>query len=287
MAFSETNALELSGVCKAYGDFRLEQVSFTLPSGSIMGFIGENGAGKTTTLKAILNLIHLDSGSIRILGKDSVREGEAVRAEVGVVFDELPLYRAMKARDLSPILGNIYPHWDTALYEEYLRRFSLPRDKRIEKYSRGMKMKLGMAAALSHHPRLLLLDEATGGLDPVMRNELLDLLLEFIQDEGHSVLFSTHITSDLERVADYITYIRQGRILLSESKDALLERHGLIQCSRAQLSQLEPGEILGKRESAFGCQILTGDRSAAARKHPDMTIDPVSLEDLMVFCGQG
>lgn len=195
MAFSETNALELSGVCKAYGDFRLEQVSFTLPSGSIMGFIGENGAGKTTTLKAILNLIHLDSGSIRILGKDSVREGEAVRAEVGVVFDELPLYRAMKARDLSPILGNIYPHWDTALYEEYLRRFSLPRDKRIEKYSRGMKMKLGMAAALSHHPRLLLLDEATGGLDPVMRNELLDLLLEFIQDEGHSVLLEKAILS--------------------------------------------------------------------------------------------
>lgn len=284
MGLAVENALELSGVCKKYRDFQLDNVSFSLPSGCIMGFIGENGAGKTTTMKAILGLIHLDGGSVRILGQDLQTSGAASREEVGAVFDDLPVRQTFSAKTMGSILRNVYAVWDSALYESCLRRFALPEKKQIREYSRGMRMKLGMAMALAHHPRLLLLDEATSGLDPVVRSEILDLLLEFIQEEDHSVLFSSHITSDLERAADYITLIHQGRILFSEGKDSLLERHGLIKCTHGQLAELAAEEtLLGIRENAFGCEALTGDRQGLLRRHPELTVDPATLEDLMVF----
>lgn len=280
------SALELRGVCKKYKDFSLENVSFSLPMGSIMGFIGENGAGKTTTLKAILNLIRLDGGNITILGHDSVQEERRAKTDIGVVFDDFYLYQATRARDLAAILRNVFPNWDGAFYTDCLRRFHLPETKILKDYSRGMRMKLSIAAALSHRPRLLLLDEATSGLDPVMRSEILDILLDFIQDEGHAVLLSSHITSDLERVADYITFIHRGRVVFSESKDDLLESYGVLRCGKDAFGRIDHAGIVGQRENSFGVEALLRDRRGFLRRHPGLTVDPASLDEIMVFYGK-
>ena len=201
------NCLEIKDLCKSYGDFALNHVNLTIPGGTIMGLIGENGAGKTTTIKCILNLIRRDSGTITILGKDNVADERAAKLEVGVVLDECFFHDSLRPKDLKRILGPVYPTWDDNLYADYLKKFKLPEEKLIKEFSRGMKMKLSLAAALAHQPRLLILDEATAGLDPVVRDEILDEFLSFICDEDHAILISSHITSDLEKAADYITYI--------------------------------------------------------------------------------
>ena len=205
------NLLAISGLCKRYQSFALEDVGFSLPEGSIMGFIGENGAGKTTTLKLILNEVRRDAGEIRIFGKDNIRDEIEVKKQIGVVFDEICFYDELTAGDVGKILRRVFRTWDQPLFEKYLREFGLPQKKKIKEYSKGMKMKFSIASAISHHPRLLLLDEATSGLDPIVRSDILDLFLDFIQDEGCSVLFSSHITTDLERVADYVTFLHKGQ----------------------------------------------------------------------------
>ena len=281
------NCLEIQNLCKSYPDFALDHINLTIPGGTIMGLIGENGAGKTTTIKCILNLIRRDSGAITILGQDNLQEERSAKQEVGVVLDECFFHDSLHPRDLKRILGPIYPTWDNGLFDTYLKKFKLPQEKLIKEFSRGMKMKLSLAAALSHRPKLLILDEATAGLDPVVRDEILDEFLAFICDEDHAILISSHITSDLEKAADYITYIHQGKIVLSEAKDDILDHYGRVGCSAADLRSIDPEDLLRIRKGSFGCEALVADRSAFHKKYPRLLVDKVSLEDIMLFVGKG
>ena len=280
-------ALEIEHLSKQYGSFRLDDVSLAVPGGTIMGLIGENGAGKSTTIKCILNLIRRDSGTIRVLGMDNLREERAVKEQIGVVLDECTFHETLRACEVGKILSRIYRRWDSACFEDYLRKFGLPRDKTIKEYSRGMKMKLSIASALSARPRLLILDEATGGLDPVVRDEILDEFLNFIQDEEHSILISSHITSDLEKVADYITYLHQGKVVLSEAKDVIQDSYGRLGCTAADLLTVDSKDLVRVRKGSYGCEALVSDRAAFRKKYPQLMVEPISLEDIMLFIGKG
>ena len=278
--------IDVQGLCKDYGDFCLDHVDLKLPGGTILGLIGENGAGKTTTIKAILGLIRPDGGTVKVLGRE-VTEGSDFREDIGVVLDESAFHDPLKAPQVGKILAGTYRNWDAALFGAYLDRFQLPRNKKIKEFSKGMKMKLSIATALAHHPRLLILDEATAGLDPVVRNELLDEFLAFIQDEDHAILLSSHITSDLEKAADYVTYLHRGRAVLQGAKDELLDSYGRLVCARADLAAVDPALLEGARVSQFGCEALVKDRQAFHRRYPELTVDPVTLEDIMVFTVRG
>ena len=282
-----TNAIELRGLCKSYGDFALDHVSLTLPGGSIMGLIGENGAGKTTTIKCILNLVRRDGGEILIWGRDNLREEVAAKAGVGLVLDECFFHDSLRPRDLKRVLGPVFQDWDDGLYGDYLDKFHLPGNKLIREFSRGMKMKLSLAAALAHRPRLLILDEATAGLDPVVRDEILDEFLAFIQDEDHAVLLSSHITSDLEKAADYITYLHRGKVVLSQAKDVILDSYGRAAGSAGQLAQVDPADLVRVRRGSFGWEALVADRAAFQRKYRDLLVEKTTLEDIMLFIGKG
>ena len=282
-----TNCIEVKGLCKSYGDFALRDVSFTLPGGSIMGLIGENGAGKTTTIKAILNLIRRDAGEIRLMGCDNVRQERQARAEVGVVLDECFFHDTLRPKDVGRILAPAFRGWDDGLYRDYLNKFQLPGGKLIKEFSRGMKMKLSLAAALAHRPRLLILDEATSGLDPLVRDEILEEFLAFISDEDHAILISSHIISDLEKVADYITYIHRGQVVLSDSKDDILDRYGRLACSREQLAGVDPADLVRVRKSAVQCEALVADREGFRRKYPQLMVERISLEEIMLLIGKG
>jgi ABC-type multidrug transport system, ATPase component len=284
---NNTNAIEIKDLSKRFDRFQLKNLNLTLPKGSIMGFIGENGAGKTTTIKLMLNQLRADSGSIRILGFDHIKEEKKLKSDIGVVFDESYFHEMIKPKDISKIMSRIYSTWDEELFEDYLKSFRLPADKRTKDLSRGMKMKLSIATALAHHPKLLILDEATSGLDPVIRNEILDLFLEFIQDEEHSILFSSHITSDLEKVADYVTFLHEGEIIFSESKDELLYNYGMLVCGAADFAAVDRGDIIGHRQSRFGHEILVRKKEEMKQKYKGLTIDNVSLEDIMLFYVKG
>lgn len=282
-----TNCIEISGLCKSYQDFSLEDINLTLPGGSIMGLIGENGAGKTTIIKCILNLVCRDAGTITLMGYDNLTQERQAKAEVGVVLDECFFHDTLRPRDIHTILSRVYQNWDRALFEEYLKKFQLPEGKFIKEFSRGMKMKLSLAAALAHHPKLLILDEATAGLDPVVRDEILDEFLGFIQDEEHSILISSHITSDLEKVADYITYLHQGRVVLSEAKDVLQDNYGRLGCTAADLLAIDAEDVMRVRKGSYGCDALVRDRSAFHKKYPQLMVEPISLEDIMLLIGKG
>lgn len=275
--------LTVSHVSKKYPGFSLEDVSFELPSGSIMGLVGENGAGKTTTLKLILNELRRDRGEITVFGMDNRKQEQQIKEQLGVVFDESYFHQEFQARDIGKIMRSVYRQWDDALYNQYLQQFQLPPTKIIKDYSRGMKMKLSIATALAHRPKLLILDEATSGLDPIVRNEMLDLFLDFIQDEGHSILFSSHITSDLEKVADYITFLHAGKVVFSRSKDDLMYQYGVAKCGASQFEKLDRADIIGYRHSAFGYEVLVSDRDRCKRKYPGLVIDNTTLDEIMLF----
>ena len=223
------NLIEIQGLCKHYKDFTLDHIDLTVPEGQIVGLIGENGAGKTTTLKAVLGVIRPDGGAIRLLGGDP--GDPAIRSQVGVVFEDSYFYGGLCARQIDRIMAGIHATWDSTLFHGYCRRFDLEESKPVKDFSRGMRMKMSLATALAHRPKLLVMDEATSGLDPVVRGEMLDLFLEFIQDEGHGVLMSSHITADLERIADQIAYIHKGKLLFQQDKDLLLEDMAILRCS--------------------------------------------------------
>lgn len=272
-------ALTLQHVSKSYGDFSLKDISLQLPAGCIMGFIGENGAGKSTTIKLILDLIARDSGSIRILGHDNKKALESIKEHIGVVFDESCYPENLSAKDINTVLKNIYKTWDEGKYLGFLHRFSLPKNKPVKDFSKGMKMKLSIATALSHDSKLLILDEATSGLDPIVRDEILDVFLEFIQDEQHSVFMSSHITSDLEKICDYITFIHKGRIIFSEPKDELLDTYGVLKCSEQELKKLDPLIVKGVRKHQFGVEALVL-KNHVRGNYP---IDAANLETIMLF----
>ncbi len=281
------NCIEIKGLCKSYGDFSLNNIDLTLPGGSILGLIGENGAGKTTTIKCILNLIRRDAGEITVLGHDNIREEKLAKQDIGLVLDECFFHDTLRPRDVGRVLAPAYKNWDSDLFRSYLDKFGLPEKKLIKEFSRGMKMKLSLSAALAHHPKLLILDEATAGLDPVIRDEILDEFLGFIQDEDHAILMSSHITSDLEKVADYIAYIHQGEVVLSDAKDAILDSYGRVGCTAAQLEAIAPDDVLRVRKGSFGCEALVKDRAAFARKYPMLLVERTTLEDIMLFVGKG
>lgn len=282
-----TNCIEVKGLCRSFDGFALKDVSFTLPGGCIMGLIGENGAGKTTTLKCLLGTIRRDEGTVSLLGCDPWSQPRQAKAEVGVVLDDCFFHDSLRLKDISAILAPVFPSWDDGLFRDYLDKFQLPEKKTVKELSRGMKMKLSLAAALAHRPRLLILDEATAGLDPVVRDEILDEFLNFICDEDHAILISSHITNDLEKAADYITYLHQGRVVLSQPKDELLDRYGRVGCSTGDLAAIEPGDLLRVRRGTFGCEGLTSDRYVFQKKYPGLTVDPASLEDIMLLIGKG
>ena len=282
-----TNCIEIKGLSKSYGDFALKNIDLTLPGGSILGLIGENGAGKTTTIKCILNLIRRDAGEISLLGYNNVREERLAKQDIGLVLDECFFHDTLRPLDVGKVLAPAYKNWDGDLFQSYLDKFGLPEKKLIKEFSRGMKMKLSLSAALAHRPKLLILDEATAGLDPVVRDEILDEFLGFISDEDHAVLMSSHITSDLEKVADYIAYIHRGEVVLSGARDAILDSYGRVGCTAAQLETIDPRDVLRTRKGAFGCEALVADRAAFARKYPMLLVERTTLEDIMLFVGKG
>ncbi|MCI1965736.1 MAG: ABC transporter ATP-binding protein [Oscillospiraceae bacterium] len=279
--------LELKGVCKDYPSFSLRNISFAVEQGSIMGLIGENGAGKTTTILLVLNEIQRGGGSIRIFGKDNIKDEISVKEQIGVVLDDNCFSGEFRAKDVNAILKRVYKTWDRDLFYRYLSDFSLTDEKKIKEYSKGMRMKLNIAAAFAHRPRLLILDEATSGLDPVMRSDILDLLLDFIQNENCGVLFSSHITSDLERVADSITYLHEGRVVFSRDKDEMEEQMGILKCGASQFDRLNSSDFLRVRRGAAECEALVADRAAAKNKYSNFVIDPASLDEIMLLYAKG
>lgn len=273
--------LTIKNITKNYTDFTLNDISFSLPKGSIMGLIGENGAGKTTTIKLILNLIKKDNGNIKVFGLDNITDEMKIKQNLGVVLDESYFHDNLKPKDISVIMGNIYEKWDNKRFFDYLKKFNLPQDKIIKDYSKGMKMKLSIAAALSHNPQLLILDEPTGGLDPVVRSEVLDIFLDFIQDEEKSILFSTHVTSDLDKIADYITFIHEGNLVFSESNDEITNNYGIIKCGMSDFEMIDKKDIVGYRKNRFGYEILVNNKQN--NKYRDFTVDSANLEDIMLY----
>lgn len=282
-------SLQLAKVSKRFAksDFQLEEVSFNVPYGSVMGFVGENGAGKTTTIGCILGTLARDSGDIKVFGRELSDQSAALRDGIGVVYDGDNFPGYLTAAQLGNIMQGVYTNWDSRLFQTYLTGFGLPQGQKIKTYSKGMTMKLAIAAALSHHPSLLLLDEATSGLDPVMRDELLDVFLDFVQDERHSILLSSHITSDLEKIADYITFIHQGKIILTAKKDDLLYRYAVLRCRESQFLALDPEDIVAYRKKDFQIDVLTADEKTILRKYKDVVIDHVSIDEIMLLLAKG
>ena len=277
------NAIEIKNVTKRYDGFALDNISFDVPKGSIMGFIGQNGAGKTTTIKSLLNIIRIDSGEIRLLGLDHLKNETEIKQRMAVVFDELPFHDILTAKDLSRIFAGIWNEWDNSIFASYLDRFALPVNKKIGKFSKGMKMKLQIACALSHNAELLVMDEATTGLDPVVRDEILHIFMEYLKEGNRSILMSSHITSDLEKIADTVCLINKGRVLLSGCKDEILERHAIIKCSRDEVKNIDPEDIVSVRVSSFGAEVMTNKREEASYKYKNMLVDPASLDEIMLY----
>jgi len=284
-----TDAITIRELNKRYNDFVLDNISFTVPKGSIMGFVGENGAGKTTTIKSILNLINIDGGEISVLGYDSRKLPIEIKSQIGVVLDGSNMHDNISAKESNLIMKNIYPNWDENIFMNYVKRFNLPENKAFKDYSRGMKMKLSIAIALSHQSKLLILDEPTSGLDPMVRDEILDIFLEFIQDEEHTILLSSHIISDLEKIADYVTFIHKGKIVFSESKDNLIYQYGLIQCRKEDLNSIDRGFIVGVRENSFGAEVMIRNKDEFLRRyrHLDYAPEKISIEEIMLFVSKG
>ena len=276
------NAAAFRGITKQYKDFTLGPVTMTVPAGSIVGLVGENGAGKTTLLKLLCGVNRADGGQIELLGGSPA--DAAVRTRLGVVFEDAFFYESFTAAQVGRSMAGVYgARWNAEAFAGYLRRFGLNAGKKLKEYSRGMRLKLSLAVALAHDPELLVLDEATAGLDPVVRGELLDLFLEFIQDERHSVLMSSHITTDLEQVADSIAYLHHGQLLFHENKDELLQRYGVLRCGEAALASLPAGLVVYTKRGAFGCESLINDRAAVREFLPDAVCDAANLDDIMRF----
>lgn len=275
------NALELHGLEKHYPDFTLGPIDLTLPGGTVCGLIGENGAGKSTTIKLILDMIDREAGTVKLFGREEITP--LAKADIGVVMGGEGIPTCLTAPQVGQVMAGIYPNWDTDAYTELCRRFDLPENKRYGDYSTGMKMKQCLAVAFSHHPKLLLLDEATSGLDPVVRDELIDLLLDFVRDEDHAILISSHIVSDLEKLCDTIAFLHKGRLLLCEDKDTLREEYALWHGTAAQLEELAPDVVVSQRVTPYGAEALVKRDGVPTGS----ALTPVSIEELFVLMVKG
>lgn len=273
------NCIEVKNISRSYPQFSLKNVSFNVPYGSVVGFIGENGAGKSTTIRAILGLLKKGEGSITVLGENADDLSPATKEKIGVVFDGLSFPENLNVRQLDRVMRGIYKTWESEKFFSFMKKFELPLDKKFKSFSRGMVMRLSIAAALSHATQLLVLDEPTSGLDPVMRSEILDIFLDFMQDETHSILMSTHITSDLDHIADYICFIHKGEIVFTEERNEMLERHRILKCTDEQLAMIDKEDIIGVRRGRYQNEVLT----TAADKYRDIPADKPTIEEIMVY----
>lgn len=273
------NSIVIKGLTKSYGDFTLDNLNLILPQGTIMGLIGENGAGKSTTIKLILDMIKRDNGTITLLGKDNKDNLRLTKEEIGVVLDDVGMSECLTPVQVGKIMELTYSNWNQEAYDRYLQIFKLPLKKKFKEFSRGMKMKLGIAVALSHNPKLLILDEATSGLDPVIRDEILDIFCEFTRDETHSILISSHIVSDLEKICDFIAFLHKGKLILCEEKDVLKDQYAIVRCSKEQLSEFKPSAIISTKKNAYGVEVLM-----QRDKIPSgVEKSPVDIEQLFIF----
>ena len=273
------NALEIKNLTKSFSGFKLDDLNLTLPCGCIMGLIGENGAGKSTTMKLILDILHKDSGSITILGRDNQDDIRVTKEDVGVVMDEVGIPECLTVSQVGKVMRHTFRNWDDGEYNRLLIKLSLPQNKPFKEFSRGMKMKLGIAVAMSHGAKLLLLDEATSGLDPVVRDEVVEMFSDFTRDETHSILISSHIVSDLEKLCDYVAFLHKGKLLLCEEKDILLAQYGIIHCTAEQFIGLNADTVKYKKETPYGVEAMVL-RDAVPN---GISISPVSIEELFIF----
>jgi len=276
------NILEVNRLCKSYGDFALKDVSFSLPKGFIMGFVGENGSGKTTTIRAVLNMAKIDSGSISVFGLDSVKNTIEIKERLGVVFDSLYLAEHLNVRQIEKQLRPFYRDWNSEVFFSRIREFDLPDNKKIGDFSKGMKMKLMIAIALSHKAELIILDEPTSGLDPVARDELLDILAEYIEDENRGVLFSTHITADVERIADYVTILHNGSVWYTGTKDDLTESYSVIKGAEEDIPSELKEKLIGFHayRNGFDALVRTDDLSGIPKS---LEYEKASIDDILVY----
>ena len=277
------NAIELLDVVKQYDGFCLDHVSFTVPRGCICGFIGQNGAGKTTTIKAVLNVITMDAGTIRVCGCDNRKQEREFKEKIAVVFDETPFHDDLNAKKLNAILKGVFRNWEEETYFHYLEEFGIPIKRKIGAFSKGMKMKLQIAVALSHNAELLIIDEATAGLDPIVRNEVLDIFMKYMQDENHTILMSSHITSDLEKLADTIVFIHKGKILLQGFKDDILENYGVMKCRKEDFHTVDSTDYISVRQGEFAVEMLVSDRRDVKKRYPMFMVEKTNLEEIMLY----
>ena len=291
---SSNNAITVKNLTKRYSDFCLDNISFEIPYGFIVGFIGENGAGKTTTIKSLLGLCNIESGEIEILGNQvkRVKENASYKEHIGVVFDDCNFPQEMFLGDVGKMMKNFYKTWDSVKFDHYIRQFDLPKKKKIKELSKGMKMKLSIIVALSHDSQILILDEATSGLDPIVRNEILDIFRDFVLDENHSVFLSSHITSDIEKAADYIMLIHKGKLLFQAAKDDLLNNYGIVKCSKEQADQIPLDIVVGREDNSFETSILINNKKRLTesgyftkfeKDGASPVIDRANIEDIMLY----
>ena len=276
------NIIEIKNLVKKYDNFTLGELSLDIPSGCIIGLIGENGAGKTTLIKCLLGIIKKDQGEIKIFGKSNY-----LNDDIGVVLDNMFFPEILKPQEIVKIMQGIYQNWDTELFNNYLKEFELPTNKPIKELSKGMRKKLEIAVSLSHHPKLLILDEPTSGLDPVVRSEVLDLFLEFIQDEDKSIILSTHITSDLEHIADKIIFIDKGKIVLNEMRDDIIDDYGILKCSQEEFKNIKKEDVIRYKQNKYNYEVLVKNKKEIKKKYKKMIIDNITLEELMVLMIKG
>ncbi len=281
------NILEITNLNKKYAGFELKDINITLPKGMIMGLIGENGAGKSTTIKSILNIINTDSGEVKVFGKDNKKYEKEIKEDIGVVLDDSFFSEYLTPEDINKIMKNVYKNWDEKLYYKYLKDFKLPQDKKSKEFSSGMKMKLKIAVALSHHPKLLILDEPTSGLDPVARTEILDIFQDFIQDEEHGIFVSSHITSDLEHIADYITFISEGKTIFTKTRDDLLDNYGIVKCSDEEFKKIDKSDFVKYKKSKYEYDVLVENKYEFNKKYDIGIIDKSTIDNIMLIYIKG
>ena len=281
------NVIEIKDLSKTYDKFKLDDINLNIPKGIIVGLIGENGAGKTTLIKSILNLINIDSGDIKIFGKSNKESDAIIKEDIGIVLDNMFFPEILNAKDINLIMKDIYKNWDSDLYFNYLEKFDIPLSKKIKDLSKGMRKKLEIITALVHKPKILILDEPTSGLDPVVRDEILDMFLEFIQDENNTILLSSHITSDLEHIADRIVFIDHGKLIMDEDKDEILDNYGILKCKKDDFKNINKGDIISYKKGKYEYQVLVSNKNKIKRKYKDYVIDKITLDELMVLIVKG
>ena len=280
-------ALEVNHLTKCYQDFKVDDVSIKIPKGTILGLIGENGAGKSTIINTILNIAKKDAGEIKIFNQDAYACERIIKEDIAVVFDECHFNPNFKVNVIGKMMAKIYKNWDQAIYLEYLERFNLPKNKKIKDFSKGMKMKLSFVVAFSHQPKLLILDEATSGLDPVVRDEILEILRDFIMDGEHAVLISSHITSDLDKIADYISFIHEGRLIFTKTYEDIQDNYGILRCGKELFAALDKDDIVAYKKDDFEYRVLLENRQEFSAVHQDAIIEKADIEDLMLFYIRG